>query len=47
MANQIVSQGRYYQTLISFDNGAQWHKIPAPAAVSGCRVVRYYVTNTV
>ena len=40
MANQFVTPGRYNQTLISFDNGAQWHKIPAPAVVSSCRVVR-------
>ena len=38
MANQFTSRmdgSQYNQTVITFDNGAQWHKIQAPAIVNG------------
>ena len=46
MANQIitVSNVRGQQTVITFDNGATWQKIAAPANINGastnCILVR-------
>ena len=46
MANQIstVSSARRQQTVITFDNGATWQKIAAPANIDGaatnCILVR-------
>ena len=48
IANQFVSRvngSQRNQTLITFDNGARWQKIQAPAIVNGvpsnCTLVRY------
>lgn len=48
MANQFIGGAlKRNQTLITFDNGAQWHKIAAPINdINGvplnCKVVRKY-----
>ena len=42
LANQVVWAGGYQrnQTVITFDNGARWQKVAAPANPSDCTLVR-------
>ena len=30
IANQYISGSRQIRTIITFDNGAEWHLLPAP-----------------
>ena len=43
IANQFINRAGGFQrnqTLITFDNGARWHKIATPASVPDCMLVR-------
>ena len=50
IANQYISGSRQIRTTITFDNGAEWHLLPAPEVTmdgveTDCEVVQnsYYV----
>ena len=46
IANQfvLVDGQKRNQTMITFDNGARWHKIAAPSGALQCTLVRYVHT---